>query len=94
MQVTFNLDNLTQSPTVDIFVGSNIVEPMGLQSVQPQPIQTRLVEGGMIMTVAVPPGTRDAKLRLMLQPMSLGFNELVTQRAGYSTQHWTQFVLP
>ena len=80
--MTFNLDNLSQSPTVDIFVGSNIVEPMGLQSVQPQPLQTRLVTGGTIMTIAVPPGTHDAKLRLMLQPLSLGFNELMLSEAA------------
>ena len=93
-QVTFNLDNMSQSPTVDIFVGSNIVEPMGLQKVEPQPSQIRLVDGGMIMTIAVPPGTRGAKLRLMLQPQSLGSNELVAQREGYAAQRWTQFVLP
>ncbi len=48
----------------------------------------------MVMTISIPPGTRDAKLRLMLQPMSLGSNELVVRREGYAAQRWTQFVLP
>ena len=93
-QVTLKLDNSSASPTIDIFVGSNIVEPMGLQRVEPQPVRTRLVDGGMVMTFPVPPGTRDAKLRLMLQPLSLGSNELIAQREGYVAQRWTQFVLP
>ncbi|WP_158742459.1 hypothetical protein [Acidisphaera sp. L21] len=93
-QVTFNLDNASASSTIDIFVGTNIVEPMGLQRIEPQPLQTRLVDGGMVMTIPVAPGTRDAKLRLMLQPMSLGPNELVAQREGYAAQRWTLFVLP
>ena len=93
-QVTFNLDNLSQDPTVDIFVGTNIVEPMGLQRFEPPTLQTRLVDGGMVVTITVPPGTRSAKLRLILQPMSLGSNELIAQRAGYAAQRWSQFVLP
>ncbi len=93
-QVTFHLDNLTSAPTIDVLVGTNIVEPMGLQRVEPQPLQTRLVKDGMVMTVAIPPGTRDAKLRLMLQPVSLGPNELITKLNDDAPQRWTQFVLP
>ena len=93
-QVTFHLANPTQSPTVDLFVGANIVEPMGLQRIQPEPVSTRLVDDGMVFTLAVPPGTRDSKLRLMLQPISLGPNELVAQVADHAPLRWTQFVVP
>ena len=93
-QVTFNLSNPSPDDTVDLFVGTNIVEPMGLQKVEPQPLRTRVVDGGMIMTIGIPPQTKDAKFRLMLAPTSLGANELVVQRSGYAALRWTQFVLP
>jgi hypothetical protein len=67
---------------------------MGLQRVEPQPAQTRLVKDGMVMTIPIPPGTHDAKLRLMLQPDSLGPNELIARLNEDAPQRWTQFVLP
>jgi hypothetical protein len=93
-QVTFKLDNTSPEDTVDLFVGTNVVEPMGLQKVEPQPVRTQVVDGGMVMTIGMPPGTKDAKVRLMLEPTALGANELVVQRTGFATQRWTQFVLP
>ena len=67
---------------------------MGLQRVQPEPVSIRLVDDGMVMTVAVPPGTRDSKLRLILQPISLGPNQLVAQLADHAKLRWTQFLVP
>ncbi len=93
-QITFHFDNISAASTVDLFIGTNIVEPMGLQRIEPQPAQTRLVKDGMVMTIPIPPGTKDAKLRFMLQPMSLGPNELVARVNDNAPQRWTQFVLP
>ena len=93
-QVTFHLDNPTNDPTVDLFLGSNVVEPMGLQRIVPEPVETRIVNDGMVMRIPVPAGTHDAKLRLMLQPVSLGPNQLIARLAGRPAQRWTQFVVP
>ena len=93
-QVTLHLSNPTESPTMDVFVGSNIGEPMGLQRILPQPVSTRLVDDGMVLTVAVTPGTRDSELRFMLQPTSLGPNQLVARLADHEPLRWTQFVVP
>ena len=93
-QVTLHLANPTQSPTLDVFIGSNSVEPMGLRRIVPEPVDRRVVDGGMVLSVAVPPGTRDGELRLMLQPTALGPNQLVARLAGHAPLRWTQFVAP
>ena len=93
-QVTLHVSNLTSDPTRDIFIGTNAVEPMGLQRILPQPIATKAVQDGMVLTIPVPPGTKDAKIRLMLEPSTIGSNELVAQLAGAAPIRWTQFVVP
>ncbi len=93
-QVTLHLNNPTESPTIDVFIGSNSVEPMGLQHILPEPVETRVVDKGMTMIVPVPPGTSNAALRLILMPTSLGPNQLVAQVAGHAPLRWTQYVVP
>lgn len=93
-QVTLHVANPGESPTVKIYIGSNAVEPMGLQRIIPQPVSTQTVQDGLTMVVAVPPGTQDAEIRLMLMPVSLGPNQLIAQVGGYDPIRWTQFVVP
>ena len=93
-QVTFHLKNATDAPTLNLFIGTNVVEPMGLQRILPQPVSTQAVQDGLLLTVAVPPGTHDATLRLMLQPVGVGPNEFVARLQGHDALHWTQLVVP
>ena len=93
-QVTFHLRNTTDSPTMDLFIGTAMIEPMGLQRILPQPLKTQAVRDGLLLTVAVPPGTRDAAVRLMLQPIGIGPEHLVARLDGHATLHWTQIVVP
>ena len=95
-QVTFHLSNPkpTSALTMDLFIGSNIVEPMGLQRIIPQPVAINTVDGGLVLTVAVPPGTADADLRLMLLPVGIGPQRLVARLDDHADIHWTQVVVP
>ncbi len=93
-QVTFHLDNATDAPTLDLFIGTRLIEPMGLQRILPEPVRTRAVQDGLLLTVAVPPRTHDATLRLMLQPVGIGPEPLVARLQGHPALHWTQIVVP
>ena len=93
-QVTFHIDNPTDSPELNLFIGSNSVEPMGLQRILPQPIATKAVPDGLTLTLAIPPGSKNAEIRLMLEPSELGENELIGQLEGHAPIRWTQFVMP
>ena len=93
-QVTFHLRNSTDQPTLNLFIGSKIMEPMGLQRILPQPVITQAVHGGMLLTIAVPPRTGDASLRLMLMPDDIGPKDLVARLEDHAPLHWTQVVVP
>ncbi len=93
-QVTFHIDNPTDTPEMNLFIGSNSVEPMGLQRIQPQPIATKAVQDGLTLTLSIPPHTHGAEIRLNLEPSSLGQNQLIAQLEGHDPIRWTQFVLP
>jgi len=93
-QVTLHLHNPTSAPTLDLFIGSTAVEPMGLQRIVPEPTEMKAVDGGLVLTVPVPSGTTDADLRLMLLPVGVGPVNLVARLSGYGEQRWTQFVVP
>lgn len=93
-QVTIHLNNPTSAPTVNLFISSNAVEPMGLQRILPQPVITKTVKDGLMLTIAVPPGSIDVDLRLMLMPVGIGSNELSAHLEGHSTLRWTQLVVP
>ena len=93
-QVTFHIDNPTDSPELNLFIGTNTVEPMGLQRIEPQPIATKAVKDGLVLTLAIPPATHDAEIRLMLEPAVIGENELIAQLEGHAPLRWTQFIMP
>ncbi len=93
-QITFHIDNPTDSPELNLFIGSNSVEPMGLQRIQPQPIATKAVQDGLTLTLSIPPHTKNAEVRLGLEPSELGPNQLIAQLEGHAPIRWTQFILP
>jgi hypothetical protein len=93
-QVTLHLTNTTASPTEALFIGSNTVEPMGLKQMMPQPVSTEILPDGLLLTTAIPPGTRNAPFRLMLTPIGIGANELVARLNGGLPLRWQQFILP
>ena len=93
-QVTFHVANPGPDGTVGLFIGSNTVEPMGLQRIEPQPLETQAVPDGLRLTLAIPPGTHDALIRMMLQPASPGPHQLIAQLDGHEALRWTQFVMP
>ena len=93
-QVTFHIDNPTDAPTLDLLIGTNSVEPMGLQRIMPEPAATKAVTDGLVLTLAIPPGTKNTEIRLMMQPSSLGPNQLVARLEGHAPIRWTQFVMP
>ncbi len=94
-QVTFHFDNLTEAATQTLFVGTRVVEPMGLQQIQPQPVSTEALKDGLLLTFGVPSGTRGAVVRLMLQPSGIvGLQHLVARLAGHPTLEWTQLIVP
>ncbi len=93
-QVTFHIDNPTDAPTLDLFIGTNTVEPMGLQRVEPEPVAAKAVQDGLTLTLAIPPGTHNSEVRLMLEPAVIGDNELIAQLAGHAPIRWSQFLMP
>ncbi len=93
-QVTLHFDNPTGASTLGLFIGTTLIEPMGLQRILPQPIDTQTVQGGLRLTVTVPPGTHDAMLRLMLLPAGVGPEQLVARLDGHAALRWTQVVVP
>ena len=93
-QVTLHIANPTEAPAREVFVGSNIVEPMGLERIIPAPIAIKSVDGGMKVLLPIQPGTKDAEIRFVLQPVSLGANELIAKLDGQPPLRWTQFVVP
>ncbi len=93
-QLTFHSDNPTSEPTLDLFIGANLVEPMGLKSIIPQPVSTQVVQDGLVMMVAVPPGAHNAEFRLVLEPNAVGDNVLEARLDGHAMLHWSQFIAP
>ncbi len=93
-QVTVHLLNDHRSPTVDMFVSTHLVEPMGLQSILPQPIAERPDGNGMVLTFAMPPERVDNAIRLTLQPAGIGLITETARLAGHPPVTWRQLILP
>ena len=94
-QVTFHFDNLTDTSTRKLFISAHVVEPMGLQQILPQPVNTQALKDGLLLTFGVPPGTHNAVVRLMLQPSgSVGLEHLMARLEGHPALPWTQLIVP
>jgi hypothetical protein len=79
-----------------VFVSNEIVEPLGLQQVIPQPNATEAIGGGAVYYFAIPPGQDSAMVRFVLKPSAVGLvSAEVRQGApGGESLTWIQLVLP
>ncbi len=93
-QITLHIRNETALPTVQVFVSTQLVEPMGLSRILPQPLAEQAAGMGMNLTFAMPPGTQDGHVRLIVQPAGVGWVDETAQLAGHPAVHWTQLALP
>lgn len=93
-QVTFHIDNDTDATTIDLFLDNHLVEPMGLHQFLPEPVRSQSAEGGLRLTIAVPPHVHDTELRIMLQPSVVGPVHMIAHLQGHEPLHWTQYVVP
>jgi hypothetical protein len=78
---------------VRVFLGSALVEPLGLQQVIPRPASSEAVDGGLVYTFNIPPGKDSALVRFVLKPAVVGPVHLES-RQGSETLSWIQWVLP
>ena len=93
-QVTFHLAAGNAPGGTTIFIDTKLIEPMGLQRVQPQPLEQQAVDGGLLLRFGLPPGVTDGMVRLMLQPSQWGFLTLTARRGDAAPLVWHQLVLP
>ena len=93
-QITLHVRNDSDSPVMKVLVSTQLVEPMGLQRILPQP-QAEAVQGnGLALSFEVPPGTKDGHIRFVVQPAGVGPVPLSAQIVGHPAVHWTQLALP
>jgi hypothetical protein len=96
-QLTFHLppsQGTSANPVpVRLFLGSAIVEPLGLQQVLPRPNRSEPADGGAFYIFDTASKAGDAMIRLVLKPSSVGPAH-VEARLGDETLSWTQWVLP
>ena len=93
-QVTLHVSNRGPGDRVEIFLGSISIEPMGLTRITPQPLDTKAVDGGLILSLSVPAGTLDGLVRLQLMPVGPGLFEQEAHLVDHQPVRWTQAVLP
>ena len=93
-QITLHVRNDGDSPMMKILVSTQLVEPMGLQRILPQPAAEATEGNGMALTFEVPPGTKDGHIRFIVQPAGIGPVPLTAQVTGHPAVHWTQLALP
>ena len=78
----------------EIEVSSTMVEPLGLQSVEPTPVREYSDHGNIVVRVALAPGADDSLVRFHLQPMVVGPVSLSARLDGAPALRWTQVILP
>lgn len=94
-QISFHLGSeAAGEQETRLFLGSDIVEPFGLQQISPQPQRSEATHGGMILTFPLPPGSSDVLVRVMAKPGAIGPARLVARDENGVELHWTQWVLP
>lgn len=93
-QVTLHLYDGPPPLTARIFVSTQMVEPMGLERILPQPVTSAAVGDGLELTLATEPGATDAHVRFVLRPTAVGPIEITARREGFAPLRWTQMVMP
>ncbi len=93
-QVTLHLRPAPGQQASTLSIGTDFVEPMGLQTVQPTPLASATDQGGITMTFATRPGHGDTLVRLQLKPSVVGPVRLRATVDDAAPLTWTQVVLP
>lgn len=93
-QVTLHLRPAPGIHTERVLLGTGFVEPMGLQTVLPQPVTEAADQGGLALTIQMEPGPTDTLVRLGLKPTEVGPVPLEAHLDGAVPLRWSQFVLP
>ncbi len=94
-QVTFHLHPLPGAVTVQLFLDSHFVEPMGMLRTDPRAMASQTSGSGLLLTYAVPPGAAgDQLVRLVAQPNQVGPIPLSASVNGGPRLRWRQVILP
>lgn len=93
-QVTLHLRPLSGESRVDVWINAKFVEPLGLQRILPRPLREQAGYGGMELSFAIPPGERDALVRLVAEPATVGPVTLTAHLGDHEGLRWTQFIVP
>lgn len=93
-QVTLHLRPAPDARRVRVSISSGFVEPMGLQTMLPQPVEQAARDDDLVLTVAVQPGHGDTLLRVGLKPSVVGLVAMQVQMEGSAVLRWRQLVLP
>jgi hypothetical protein len=87
------IEGAPKSGAARVVLNSELVEPMGLQQIIPQPVRSEAVAGGVAFVFSVPAGKERAAVRFVIKPAEVGPVRLNVSQ-GNSHLAWTQFVSP
>lgn len=94
-QVTLHVRPPPEQPReVDLRLSSSLVEPLGLQSVEPRPVRSWSEQGDLVVRLALPQGEAESLVRLLLRPSVVGPQWLTAEVGSGTALHWTQWIMP
>lgn len=92
--VTFHVANMSpDSQKLTISMDFKVVQPLGLQRENPQPLSSAATQDGLSMTFDIPAKQSDALIQLVAQPSAIGMVQL-SARVGGTDLHWAQYIVP
>jgi len=92
-QVTLHLSSPDPDVPVDVFVSSALIEPMGLQSIFPRPLDREAIGGGITYRFMIPAGQDSGLARFVLKPATVGPVQIELHQ-GDASLSFRQWVLP
>jgi hypothetical protein len=92
LTVTINTA-VVQNGKVQLWVGDQLVKPLGNQRVIPQPDRSEIGNGGVLYTFPASP-QGPASVEFQMQPSSMGKTELKMRIPGQSEVSLNIFVMP
>ena len=92
-QVTLHLPPVVHDGRMVVTISSNFLEPFSLQSIAPQPLDQRTVEGNLQLTFSVSGGGIGNFVRLHGKPAQIGPIPLAVEMPGQSIR-FRPWVLP
>jgi hypothetical protein len=93
-QVTLHVRPITGQDSVRLELSSTLVEPLGLQSIQPRPLWESARGGDVIARLAVPPDVPELFVRLHLLPAVAGIEAITARLDAGPRLRWSQFIVP